>query len=175
MYKRIISSTLFFFFILLDNVMAHCPLCTAGAALAAGGALWLGVKVVVIGLFIGAFAVSLGIWVSNMIKKKYIPYQRSIITILSFILTVLPIMPIMTNVTPFYISISGDYGSLLNRTYIVNSLLLGSLAGGFIVAIAPLLSKNITKIRKGRTFPFQGTALTLIILIILGVIIQFIK
>lgn len=175
MYKRIISSTLFFIFILLDDVMAHCPLCTAGAAIAAGGALWLGVDVIVVGLFIGAFAVSLGIWISNMIKKNYIPYQKSAITLFSFIFTIVPIIPIVSNVTPLYISIAGDYGSLFNRVYLINSLLLGSFIGAFIVSIAPWLSKSITKYRKGRIIPFQGTILTLILLIIIGVIIQFIR
>ena len=47
----------FLFIFMVDEVLAHCPLCTAGAAVAVGGAAWLGVSKIIIGLFIGAFAV----------------------------------------------------------------------------------------------------------------------
>ncbi|SRR3989344_138890 len=179
--KEINRNLLFFSFIslflsifLAKGVQAHCPLCTAGAALAAGGALWLGVNVIVIGLFIGAFALSLGFWTSKLVKKKFIPYQATAMILLVFLLTVVPIMPIMTNVLPINVWITGDYGSWLNRTYLINSFFVGSLIGGALVSLSPSLSRNISKIRGGRNIPFQGVLITLLLLVVAGALIQVI-
>ena len=144
MNKKFVFSLFVFLFLLAEKAFAHCPLCTAGAAVAAGGAAWLGVDHVVIGLFIGAFAASTGWWISNIIKKKYVPFQKTLLIIISFASIVLPILPLMSGIRPYYLSIAGEYGSLLNRTYIINLFFIGSLIGGLIVCITPRLSKKIT-------------------------------
>jgi len=153
-------------------VYAHCPLCTAGAAAAAGGAMWLGVNNAAIGVFIGAFAVSMGWWLSKFIKRQYVPLQRSIIILLSFITTILPLLPLLADKQGFYLSLIGDYGSLLNRTYLIDLFLVGIIIGGFIVSIAPWLSKKIAELRNGRAMPYQGIILTFALLIIAGVAVQ---
>src|SRR3989344_7835140 len=112
---------IFSFFAFLNGVSAHCPLCTAGVAAAAGGALWLGVQKAVVGLFVGAFAVSTGWWVSKLVKKQYVPRQKAVIIVLSFLLTVLPLYSLLSDVYPLYITWGGEYGSLFNRTYVLNS------------------------------------------------------
>ncbi len=155
-------------------VRAHCPLCTAGAAVAAGGAVWLGVSKVVVSLFIGAFAVSMGFWFSNVLKKRYIPFQRPIIILASFLLTVVPILPIISSLSPLYISLVGNYGSLLNRTYLLDLSLFGSIFGGLIVCSTPSISSKITKLRNGRIIPFQGVILTFALLLTAGAITQII-
>jgi|SRR3989344_324698 len=160
----------------INTVEAHCPLCTAGAVIAAGGAAYLGVNSIVIGIFIGAFAVSMGLWVSKLIKKQYIPYQTWLLVLISFLTTVLPVIFALPNseheVYPLYLSIAGDYGSLLNRTYLFNKSLIGSILGGIIIFFTPGISKFVTKFRQGKTFPFQGVAITLCTLIIIGAIAQ---
>jgi len=158
---------------LSEEVMAHCPLCVAGAMAAAGGAAYLGVSNIVIGLFIGAFAVSIGFWVSRLIKKKYVPLQTTLLVLLSYFLTILPLISRMEGFYPFYISLFGDYGSLFNRTYLLNLFLIGSIIGGVIVLITPWMSNRITKLR-GKIMPYQGTVLTLSLLIIIGVIMELV-
>lgn len=164
------------FFILMESAYAHCPLCTAGAAAAAGGAAWLGVSKIVIGIFIGAFAISIGWWVSNLIKKQYIPFQKPIIILFSFVSTLFPLLSleIMRSNYPLLISLSGDYGSLLNRTYILNLFFIGSVIGGFIVSITPWMSSRITAIRNGKMLPYQGIILTFALLIVFSSIIEII-
>lgn len=166
--------TFLFSFLSLEYVEAHCPLCTFGAIAIAGGAAWLGISNGVIGLFIGAFAVSMGLWISNLVKKEYIPFQRALFVLSSYLLTVLPLLTIVGNSAyPFYISLSGDYGTWLNKTYLINLFLVTSILGGLIVFISPWLSKTISKLRGNRTFPFQGMILTFILLLLIGGIIQF--
>ena len=174
MRKQILIASVFLA-LLIDKVQAHCPLCTMGAAAAAGGAAWLGVSKTVIGLFVGAFAVSTGWWVSRIIKKRYIPFQRAALILFSFITTIWPMMSLMDGFYPLYISLIGSYGSLLNRTYLINLFLVGSLVGGIIVSSTPWMSSKITELRKGKMMPFQGILLTLMLLVVAGVAIQFIN
>lgn len=157
----------------LDLVSAHCPLCTAGAGAAAAGASWLGVSNIVIGLFIGAFAVSIGMWFGRIIPKQYLPFQKTLIVALSFLLTVLPILYLISMVHPFQVSLFGEYGSLFNRIYMVDLSLMGSILGGALVFISPSISKQISKLNKGKTIPFQGIIITLASLLVAGAIIQF--
>ena len=153
---------------LSKNVMAHCPLCVVGAGAAGAAAMWLGVNKVVVALFLGAFAMSMGMWFARIIKKKYIPLQNFLIVALIFFTTVLPLMPLFKALGPLYFSFIGDYGT----TYVFNYSLAGSFFGGLIVLSAPSISKAITKKRNYKTFPFQGTLLTLALLIIVGILIQ---
>ena len=150
-------------------ISAHCPLCTIGAGVAGAGAIWLGVSKVVVALFIGAFAMSMGMWFSKIPKKRYMPFQKTAIITIVFLTTVLPLIPLFKAIGPLYLSFVGEYGA----TYAVNYSLASSFLGGLIVFISPSLSKSLTKMRKEKTIPFQGTILTLSLLIIFGILIQF--
>ena len=156
--------------LLIDLVSAHCPLCTIGAGAAAAGAVWLGVSKVVVALFLGAFAMSMGMWFARVLSKKrtYIPFQNPLVIIGVFLLTILPLIPIVKAIGPLHLSFIGTYG----KTYAVNYSLFSSIFGGLIVMSTPSLSKKITKLRKGKMLPFQGIILTLGLIIITGAIIQ---
>ena len=155
----------------INLAKAHCPLCTVGAAVAAGGAAYLGVDSIVIGLIIGAFAVSMGWWISRLIKKKIMPFQKTAIILLSFITTVIPLKPLLSEIKSIPIYWVGSYGSLFNRTYIFDAFLFGSIIGGFIVCITPWISKKISE-RRGKMMPYQGIILTLSLLMLIGIIMQ---
>ncbi len=154
---------------LSKSVMAHCPLCVVGAGAAGAAAMWLGVSKVVVALFIGAFAMSMGMWFARIIKKKYIPFQKFFIIAIIFFTTVFPLMPLFKALGPLYLSFIGDYGT----TYVFNYSLASSFLGGLIVLLTPSISKFITKKRNNKIIPFQGTLLTLVLLIIAGTLIQF--
>ncbi len=156
------------------SALAHCPLCTMGVAAAAGGAAYLGIDKAIIALFVGAFAVSTGWWVGKKIKKKFIPFQLAAIVVLSFLLTVVPLLPLLERIYPLYISWAGDYGSLLNRTYVLNLSWFTSALGGFIVGMAPGLSRKVSAWRDGKLIPFQGVLLTISLLLIVGVLLQLV-
>jgi hypothetical protein len=155
---------------LIEFISAHCPLCTVGAGAAAGAAVWLGVSKVVVALFIGAFAMSMGMWFARVLdkKKRYIPFQYSIIVISVFLLTVWPLIPIVKAIGPLYLSFIGEYG----KTYAINYSLVSSLLGGGIVLTTPKISRKITKLRDGKMLPFQGILITFLLLIITGGFIQ---
>lgn len=143
------------------KVYAHCPLCTAGAAGAALFAKWLGMSVLSVGVFIGAFAAALGAWVSRYFPRKY----RLLVIILSFLLTIVPLVPIMTDYSSIYIA-------MFDFTYVVNLFVAGSAIGGIVILTSPFLSKYVSKLRKGKMLPYQGILLTFAILILLALIFQ---
>lgn len=149
---------------------AHCPLCTIGAGALAVLAASLGVSSVVVGVFIGAFSFALGLWISRLVKKEYIPFQKPILTILIFLSTVIPIMPLVKEYGPFYVPFIGEYGT----TYTVNLYILGVIIGAIIMYAASPLSKLITKIRK-KQIPFQGITVTFVLVILVSIIIQLLS
>lgn len=158
------------------RVSAHCPLCTMVAGVAAVGASMLGVNDQVIGIFLGAFATSLGLWIGRILtlKKKIIPRQIEVLTLIVFLTTIIPIMPFFEKYSSIYISYGGEYGSLLNRTYIFSNFIIGSIIGAGIMLIAPTISKCITALRNGAHIKFQTILVSLSLLLFVGFIFQFI-
>lgn len=156
---------------------AHCPLCTIGAGAAALGALWLGFSSFSIGLFLGAFALAMGLWVGRLIKRKVnlLPHQTMVIGIISFLTTIFPLQPILFDNSAIYISMSGDYGSWLNQTYYIDKYLVGSILGALILLISPHISKAISKARNNKTFPYQGMLITFVSLSIAALTFEFLK
>ncbi len=167
--KKIFFPLSAFTLLLADNAFAHCPLCTIGAGAAAAGAAWLGVDTIVIGIFLGGAALAMGLWISRLVKKRYIPLQKWAISSFSFASIIIPILPMMQGYSSIYISLAGSYGSLLNRTYLINLFLLGSIIGAIIVAVAPSISSAITK-KRGKTVPYQGIILTFSLLAIAAIV-----
>lgn len=155
--------------------LAHCPLCTIGAGVAAAGAAWLGVDVAVIGIFIGAFGFAIGAWMGRMlIKKTFFRFQTELVGLLSFLATVLPIRAVLEEgYGSLYISLWGEYGSFLNRTYLIDRFLVGAIVGAFLLLSAPMVSRWVTRRRKGSTVPYQGIIITFTLLVAASLVGQF--
>jgi len=152
---------------------AHCPLCTVGAGALAVGAAYLGVSVVIVGIFIGAFAIALALWIPRFVKKQYIPHQKPILIALIFLSTIIPIMPLIQEYQSFNIFLFGEYGSLLNRTYMYNRFVVGTIIGALIMYLSPFISMAIQKRHHGLLFPYQGMAITFLFLVLMSLLIQF--
>ena len=162
-----------FMLLLLENIMAHCPLCTGAAVAGAVGAKYYGFDVTLVGLFMGAFAISLGLWF-NRKARVYFRFQKTILVIVLFLLTIIPAIPFIKDSIYFPLFMYGDYGSILNRIYSVNKFLLGSIIGSIITLFAYYLHNNI-KIRHGKVlFPYQGVVLTIFLLLMASIPIYFI-
>ncbi len=156
------------FALLPQSVQAHCPLCTAGAAMAVGGAAVLGVKEPIIGLFLGAFAASTGLWMSRW-RRSFIQ-KKHVFVLISWLTTVLPVLPFTSNY-PLYISLAGGYGTWLNRTYVLKPVLFASILGALIVIIAPKISAQVSNLRR-QTLPYQGISLTFGMLFMIAALMQ---
>ncbi|HCM36720.1 MAG TPA: hypothetical protein DIS53_02235 [Candidatus Wildermuthbacteria bacterium] len=151
---------------------AHCPLCTAGAAAAGGIAAWLGVSSIVIGIFLGAAALSMGWWLARNIRRSFIPLQTQIIAGGIFASTIIPLLPLFQEYTSWYVAFAGEYGTLLHNVYLLNLFLLGSIAGAFIVLVSPEVSKRVTALRRGKAMPYQGLAITFFLLLVASLVAE---
>lgn len=158
-------------FLLVPKIAsAHCPLCTAGAGALAVLAVSLGVSSVVVGVFIGAFSLALGFWISGIVKKKYIRFQNQILTLVIFLTTVIPIMPFIEHYAPLYLPFIGKYGT----TYTINLYIFGVVIGAILMVISPYLSSFVTAKRK-KHIPFQGILITGLLLVLASVVIQLLS
>jgi hypothetical protein len=157
----------------VQRVSAHCPLCTAGVGAAAVSAKYFGLDASIIGLFIGAFGVSTGLWIGRKLKKQYIKFQLALIVAASFLLTVIPLMNVVDE--HFYVPVlwAGSVGSIFNSIYSVDKILFGSILGGLTSLAAFWLHLYLKKIRGSVLIPFQGIVFTLLMLFGVGTVLFF--
>ena len=168
----IILLALFIFLSIPKLALAHCPLCTVGAAAAGGVAAWLGVSGAVVGIFVGGASLLLGWWLAKRIKRKFVPYQEQILAFLIYLSVVLPAYPFVKDYTSLYISLFGDYGTILHNTYLINLFILGSVIGAIVVLISPYISKLASKLSGGGRIHFQGVVVTIVLLTVVSVLIE---
>ncbi|MBI4439706.1 hypothetical protein HY638_01930 [Candidatus Woesearchaeota archaeon] len=162
--KKPIIAMLFSFIALIPLAHAHCPLCTAAVGAAAVSANYYGLDISIIGIFVGAFAISTGLWVARMLKKEYIKYQTQIIVLLSFLLTVIPLLSINKESIYIPLLLAGEAGSVLNKVYFVNKLFVGSLFGAILSFGALWIHFKLKEVKGRVLFPFQGIVITLAML-----------
>lgn len=154
------------------KAFAHCPLCVGGAGAAAALASFLGVSYGSIGVFMGGFAVALSLFIANRLPKK-IKFQNIIVGWLLYLTTFIPMYPFLKgDYLPWFISSGGEYGSLLNRTYLIDMFIVGAIIGSLIVFYSMKLSAYITRKRDGKQIKFQGMILTFSLLTVAALAIQ---
>lgn len=159
-FKEILLIVILFFY--PSFVLSHCPLCTAGTGILAILAKELGVKTEVLGIFIGAFSIALGFWISRLIKKRF-PFKTTILLTLSFFTTLFPLR-----------SLFKDIGAInfLNQIYFLDRFILGSIVGAFLMIISPPLSKKLSQVLQGKNIPFQTLLITFALLILVSLLFQ---
>lgn len=170
---KIILLSLLAFLLLPKISLAHCPLCTVGTGALAVLAASVGVSTAVAGIFIGAFSLALALWLSRLVKKKYISNQDTILTVAIFLGTVIPIMPLIREHRSVYVSLFGQYGTLMHNNYLINLFLVGVVVGAGLLFVSPFISRQVTQIRQGQTLPFQGMSIMIILLVLTALIFQF--
>ncbi|MDP3026242.1 MAG: hypothetical protein Q8N63_00930 [Nanoarchaeota archaeon] len=150
-------------------VSAHCPLCAAAAGAGIGIARWAGVDDSIVGLFLGAFIVSLGLWFNNMLKKRKvnIPIQKILLIFASFLLTIIPLY-LAGIIKNFAIVKSLPELSMLGfEVFGIDKLLFGTIIGVIFVGFSFSLSDYIKKLNGKVLFHYQGILFMIFTLLIL--------
>ena len=150
---------------------AHCALCTAAVGATAITMKYFGLDASVIGLFVGAFGVSTGMWFGKKIKE-YVPYQLHLLILASFVLTTVPLSGTVSEPIYLPVLLFGAPGSVFNKVYWPDKFLIGSVLGGILALVAYYAHITIKRHRGGVLFPYQGIALTIGILVIAGACLQ---
>jgi hypothetical protein len=101
--------------------------------------------------------------------------QNTFLFLAVYLSTLFPLVPFTRDYSSWFISWWGDYGSLLNRTYLINWFIVGAVIGSIIVYVAPRLSAALTRMRGGRTLKFQGIVLTFLLLAITAFLMQVLR
>ncbi len=158
--------------ILIPSVLAHCPLCTGAVIAGAAGAKYLGFDAIIVGIFVGGAAFSLGVWMSRLIKKHYLPFQSLLIIIITFLLTVLPASAAISDTLYLPVQLPGYIGSIFNNIYSLNRILFGNIIGGVITLFSYKAHLAIKKLKGKVLLPFQGIVLTVLALVITSIITQ---
>lgn len=152
--------------LIVPFVSAHCPLCTGAIVAAAGTATYFGVDASIVGLFVGAFGVSTGLWIGRKIRKR-IPFQLSLIVLLSFVSTILPLFFMAGEQFMFPVG-------FLDRVFFFDKMIFGSFLGGIFVWPSFLIHEWIKKVRGRVFFPYQGIAITVGVLLMQAVVLFFV-
>jgi len=167
----IFKKTIFFFLLILLVyplfVYSHCPLCVAGAGILVIAGYELGVKKIVIGLLIGGLAIAFAEWFNRLIKKKFFKGQEVLVVFSTFILTYLSIKNFIFDYAYFSLPFLNS-----DQFIMIDKSLVSAVFGGFLVWVAPFLSRLISK-KRGKTILFQRIIITLVLLIITSLILQF--
>lgn len=141
--------------LLPPSVMAHCPLCTAAVGSGLVIARSVGIDDSLVGVWIGAFIISTALWLNKFLAKRFriIPFQKTIITIAFFLLTVVPLY--FSNLITFQYTMFG-----------IDRLLFGTVLGCILSLTGFRVSKSIRNSRNKPMIPFQSILLTIAILVI---------
>lgn len=153
--KKILLIFVFIISLIANTVPAHahCPLCTAATGAAVAAARFYGVDDLIVGTFIGGFIISTAFWFNRVLRKKnkgkdYVPFQLEIISLLSFVLTLISFQ------TAGIVSIETLFG--------IDRIFMGMLIGSLITLFTSGLNDLIRKNNGNKNYiPFQVISLTL--------------
>ncbi len=161
---------------MIGGTLAHCPLCTIGAGVLAVGAAQFGISIPVIALFLGAFAAAMGAWIARLLSWKF-PHKETVFVLVSYLTTMIPIKPLIGDYyTSLPVYLAGEYGSFLNKTYLIDVYYVMSVLGAVIILLAPHISKHVTKLAKREhPLPYQGIVLTFLLLVSIGIMTQVLQ
>lgn len=110
--------------------------------------------------------------VNSVVIRIIYNFSKPLSILISFLSIILPLKLYFYEIGSLSIFWFGDYGSLFNRTYVYDKFLFGSIIGGLVILISPLISKKIIELRRGKIFPYQGLLITFLLLIIISVLFQ---
>ena len=136
----------------VKSVLAHCPVCTAATGAAVAVARFYGVPDSIVGVFIGSFVISTGLWMNRWLKnlkKEYFALQGQVLALASLVLTVVSLQ------------VAGLFtGSTL---LMLPGLLTGILVGSFTsVTCFSLHSFLRGRANNTNILPFQGVIAVLV-------------
>ncbi|KXB07010.1 hypothetical protein AKJ51_02220 [candidate division MSBL1 archaeon SCGC-AAA382A20] len=155
----ILSVAVLFFLFISDYALAHCPVCTLAVGTGVAAARFYGVDSTIIGVWLGAFIISTGLWLTNLLRSRnllpnsYTDLQNFLISFLVF----------LSFAIPFYVS--GLIGNPKYTVWGMDKLLLGMVVGSSLSYLGPEISAWIKR-RNGDNvvLPFQGAVIVLILL-----------
>lgn len=146
------------FVLVWHTLIVHaCPVCTFAFGTTAAATSYIGLDVSIFGLFIGAFSMSGGFWLSALIKKEYFRFQSLLILFLSVLLSATSVFFIDLGTFEFY------------ERYWAGKALIGLLLGAAMSLGALYVHRSLLKTNKEQYVPYQRVSITFISLSIMAI------
>lgn len=130
-------------------VLAHCPLCVAGAAAGLTLSRILGIDDSITGIWLAAFLGAIAFWSDTALRKKVkIIFSKEIIYVLIFVLTILSF---------YQFNLVVKMGDIFG----IHKLTFGMVAGGVVFYLVDLIDDYLIE-RNGKVFfPYQRIVVSL--------------
>ena len=160
MFKKIIFLVLSLFILLTSAppAYAQCPACLVTIGGSVLLSRYLGIDDLIIGIWVGGFIISFGLWTAKFIKKNYIKGQKWIITTVLWITTV------------WSLKLAKFIGNPTCKIHGHDKLLTGIEVGTVVFLMAyglDLLLRKYNKKNPGKAmFPYQKVILPVVLLLI---------
>ena len=137
-------------------VSAHCPLCVAGAAAGLTLSRILGIDDSITGIWLAAFLGAIAFWSDTALRKKIsLPFQKEIIYILIFVLTI----------ASFY---QFNLVVKMSEIFGIHKLTFGMIVGGSVFYLVDLIDDYLIKKNGKVFFPYQRIVVSLGSIILLS-------
>jgi hypothetical protein len=143
------------------HAYAVCPVCIVAVGAGVGLSRWLGISDTITGLWVGALLLAMSFWLSIFLRKRKInlPFQKTIITVLMFLITFGPLHA------------SKVIGHPLNRIFGIDKLFFGSIVGSFLFIAGVIIDHLIREKNNGKVkFFYQKVIIPVGLLAILSLI-----
>lgn len=161
--KKIFSAvflSLLAFIFVPSPVLAHCPLCVAGAAVGLSLSRWIGVDDSITGLWLAALLGAISFWsygaIARKLKIKYVALLKSVIYIAVFAATI----------WSFY---KFNLVVRMGTIYGIDKLTFGMVAGGAAFYIIDIVNNLVYKTAGKSLFPYQRIVFSLGTILILSI------
>ena len=138
-------------------VYAHCPLCVAVAGAGLTLSRLLGVDDSITGVWLAAFLGATSLWLTNLIRKKYLSFKTEIIYIVIF----------ATTIFSFYrFGLVNEHNGLISN---LPKLIFGMIVGGVVFYLVDVANALIRK-KVGRSLiAYQGVVVSLASMTLLSI------
>lgn len=138
------------------EALAHCPLCTAGAGAGLAISRFIGIDDSITGVWLAAFLGATSFWSASYIKKKYVPFQDTIIYIAIFGITI-------WSFSAF--NLVDEHAGLIMG---VPKLYFGMTTAGILFYLVDVVNRLIKKVKGGVLFPYQPIVFSLSSMVLLS-------
>jgi len=133
-----------FFFIFATKTWAFCPLCIATTGVGIELLRYLGVDDSIVGIWLGAFSLSVVIWLSSITSKKI---KNKILRFLIFFMLIYG-----SNI--WLIEWMGFFKNQFNTLFGINKIILGTVTGSITVMISFFIDKYIRSKNNGKVLVY---------------------
>jgi hypothetical protein len=148
--------------LLAQPVLAHCPLCVAGAAAGITLTRWVGVDDSITGVWIAALLGAMSFWAEKWVSKKMNVKRMDILRPLLYVSILL------STIWSFY---QFNLVVRMSQIFGLDKLTFGMLAGSVLFYVIDMINDSIIKKNGKVFFPYQRLIVSLGSMIILSLLI----